>query len=87
MTSWNSSCLKSKATLHYFAVICNYSYSYRTQQTSELGEELGRQKRLMDDRHFESLRLNDENAKKGDGNAELRMRAADLEKEIEVLKL
>ncbi len=50
-------------------------------------EELGRQKRQLDDRHFESLRLNEDNAKKGDGNAELRMRAADLDKEIEVLKL
>lgn len=41
----------------------------------------------MDDRHFESLRLNEDNAKKGDNNAELRLKAADLEKEIEVLKL
>jgi phage host-nuclease inhibitor protein Gam len=50
-------------------------------------EELGRQKRQLDDRHFETLRLNEDNAKKGDGNAELRMRASDLDKEIEVLKL
>ncbi len=41
----------------------------------------------MDDRHFESLRLNEDNAKKGDNNAEFRLKAADLEKEIEVLKL
>jgi chromosome segregation ATPase len=41
----------------------------------------------LDDRHFESLRLNEDNAKKGDNNAELRLKAADLEKEIEVLKL
>lgn len=50
-------------------------------------EELGRQKRILDDRHFEALRLHEESAKKGDINAELRMKAADLEKEIEVLKL
>jgi hypothetical protein len=50
-------------------------------------DELGRQKRFLDDRHFESLRLAEENAKKGDLNAELRLKAADLEKEIEVLKL
>lgn len=50
-------------------------------------EEFSRQKRLLDDRHFESLRLNEDNAKKGDGNAELRLKAADLDKEIEVLKL
>jgi hypothetical protein len=41
----------------------------------------------LDDRHFESLRLNEDNAKKGDNNAEFRLKAADLEKEIEVLKL
>lgn len=41
----------------------------------------------MDDRHFESLRLNDENGKKNDSNTDLRIRASDLEKEIEVLKL
>jgi hypothetical protein len=53
----------------------------------DLQEELARQKRLLDDRHFESLRLNEDNAKKGDINADLRLKAADLEKEIEVLKL
>jgi hypothetical protein len=53
----------------------------------DLQEELARQKRLLDDRHFESLRLNEDNAKKGDVNADLRLKAADLEKEIEVLKL
>jgi hypothetical protein len=50
-------------------------------------EELQRQKRILDDRHFESLRLNEEGNKKGDVNAELRLKAADLDKEIEVLKL
>lgn len=50
-------------------------------------EELARQKRMLDDRHFESLRLNEDNAKKGDVNTELRLKTADLEKEMEVLKL
>jgi hypothetical protein len=31
--------------------------------------------------------LNEDNAKKGDSNAELRLKASDLDKEIEVLKL
>ena len=48
---------------------------------------MSRQKRLLDDRHFESLRLNEDNAKKGDVNGDLRLKAADLDKEIEVLKL
>jgi hypothetical protein len=42
---------------------------------------------MLDDRHFESLKLNEDNSKKGDVNADLRLKAADLEKEIEVLKL
>jgi len=50
-------------------------------------EELSRQKRLLDDRHFESLRLNEDNSKKGDTNVELRLKASDLDKEIEVIKL
>jgi len=52
-----------------------------------LQEELGRQKRQLDERHFESLRLNEDNAKRGEGNSELRLRAADLDKEIDLLKL
>jgi len=52
-----------------------------------LGEELARQKRLLDDRHFESLRLNEDSVKKGDVNGDLRLKASDLDKEIEVLKL
>ncbi len=31
--------------------------------------------------------MNEDNAKKGDTNSELRLKAADLEKEIEVIKL
>lgn len=52
-----------------------------------MGEELARQKRLLDDRHFESLRLNEDSVKKGDVNGDLRLKASDLDKEIEVLKL
>lgn len=63
------------------------NFNYRSQQSNELQEELGRQKRMLDDRHFESLKLNEDNSKKHDVNSDLRIRAADLEKEIEVLKL
>jgi hypothetical protein len=41
----------------------------------------------LDDRHFESLRLNEDSVKKGDVNGDLRLKASDLDKEIEVLKL
>lgn len=60
---------------------------YRNKQSNDLGEELARQKRLLDDRHFESLRLNEDSVKKGDVNGDLRLKASDLDKEIEVLKL
>ena len=63
------------------------NYAYRNKQSHDMQEELSRQKRLLDDRHFESLRLNEDNAKKGDVNGDLRLKAADLDKEIEVLKL
>jgi hypothetical protein len=60
---------------------------YRSKQSNDLNEELSRQKRLLDDRHFESLRLNEDSVKKGDVNGDLRLKASDLDKEIEVLKL
>lgn len=66
---------------------CVTVFLYRNKQSIDLQEELARQKRMLDDRHFESLKLNEDNSKKGDVNADLRLKAADLEKEIEVLKL
>jgi hypothetical protein len=60
---------------------------YRSKQSNDLNEELSRQRRLLDDRHFESLRLNEVSVKKGDVNGDLRLKASDLDKEIEVLKL
>jgi hypothetical protein len=60
---------------------------YRSKQSNDLNEELSRQRRLLDDRHFESLRLNEDSVKKGDVNGDLRLKASDLDKEIEVLKL
>ena len=40
----------------------------------------------MEEKHYETARLNDESAKKADANLDLRDKAVDLEKEIEMLK-
>ena len=45
-----------------------------------------RSKRVLDEKHYETLRLNDESSKRADQNLDLRDRAEELEKEIEILK-
>ena len=41
----------------------------------------------MDEKHYETLRLSDENSKRSEQNLDLRDRAGELEKEIEILNL
>lgn len=41
---------------------------------------------MLEEKHYESVRLADDNAKKADLNLDLRDKAADLEKEIDMLK-
>lgn len=45
-----------------------------------------RSKRALEEKHYESLRLNEESGKRGDANLDLKDRAVELEKEIEILK-
>ena len=52
----------------------------------DLQDELGRSKRVLEEKHYETARLNEENAKKGDQNMDLRDKEADLRKEIDMLK-
>jgi hypothetical protein len=52
----------------------------------DLQDELQRSKRILEEKHYETIRLNDENTKRSDGNLDLRERANELEKEIEYLK-
>ena len=52
----------------------------------DLQDELARSKRFLEEKHFESLRLNDENSKRSENNLDLRDKAAELEKEIDFLK-
>lgn len=53
----------------------------------DLTDELQRSKRVLDEKHYETLRLTDENSKKGDHNQDLRLKAQDLEREIEMHKV
>lgn len=50
-------------------------------------DELQRSKRVLDEKHYETLRLTDENGKKNDHNQDLRLNAQDLEREIEMHKI
>jgi predicted nuclease with TOPRIM domain len=52
----------------------------------DLQDELQRSKRILEEKHYETIRLNDENSKRSDANLDLRERANELEKEIEYLK-
>ena len=53
----------------------------------DLQDELQRSKRVLDEKHYETIRLADENSKRSDQNLDMRERAQEVEKEIEVLKL
>jgi len=52
----------------------------------DLQDELQRSKRILEEKHYEAIRLNDENTKRSDSNIDLRERANELEKEIDYLK-
>lgn len=53
----------------------------------DLQDDLQRSKRALEEKHYESLRLNDESGKRADANLDLRDRATELDKEIELLKV
>lgn len=59
----------------------------RSKQGLDLSDELQRSKRVLDEKHYESIRLNEENSKRSEQNLDLRDRAQELDKEIENLKL
>ena len=59
----------------------------RSKQGLDLSDELQRSKRVLDEKHYESIRLNEENSKRSEQNLDLRDRAQELDKEIEHLKL
>lgn len=61
--------------------------SYRTKQSMDLQDELQRSKRQLDEKHYETMRLNEENSKRSDQNLDMRDQANELEKEVELLKV
>lgn len=64
-----------------------YLLSEKSKQGLDLSDELQRSKRVLDEKHYESIRLNEENSKRSEQNLDLRDRAQELDKEIEHLKL
>lgn len=52
-----------------------------------MNDELGRSKRLLDEKYFEAGRLRDEAVAKGDQNADQRGQLQDMEREIESVKV
>lgn len=58
----------------------------RTKQNLDLGDELARAKRLLDEKHFESGRLRDEAMSKGDQVSDLKAQVGDLNREIDGVK-
>lgn len=63
-----------------------YLLAEKTKQGMDLQDELQRSKRVLDEKHYETLRLNDESGKRAEQNMDMRDRAGELEKEIEILK-
>ena len=53
----------------------------------DLQDEIVRAKRILDEKHYESNRLNDESAKKSEYNLDMRDQAANYQKEIDSLKM
>ena len=53
----------------------------------DLQDELQRSKRVLDEKHYESIRLNEENSKRSEQNLDLRDRAQEIDQEIEQLKV
>lgn len=59
----------------------------KSKQNGDLGDEMNRSKRLLDEKYFESSRLRDEAVAKGDQVSDLRQQLANIEHEIETVKV
>ena len=59
----------------------------RTKANLDLNDELGRSKRVLDEKYFEAGRMRDEAVTKGDQNQDQRNQLQDLEREIEGVKV
>ena len=63
-----------------------YLLTEKQKQNMDLQDELVRSKRVLEEKHYETSRLNDESAKKADHNLDMRDKLVDLEKELDMLK-
>lgn len=63
-----------------------YMLSDKSRQNMELQDELGRSKRVLDEKFFESGKLRDESNVKGDQVVDLRAQIAELERDTDLVK-
>jgi len=63
-----------------------YMLSDKSRQNMELQDELGRSKRVLDEKFFESGKLRDESNVKGDQVVDLRAQIAELERDVDLVK-
>lgn len=63
-----------------------YMLSDKSRKNMELQDELGRSKRVLDEKFFESGKLRDESNVKGDQVVDLRAQIAELERDVDLIK-
>jgi chromosome segregation ATPase len=63
-----------------------YMLSEKSRQNMELQDELGRSKRVLDEKFFEAGKNRDESNAKGDQVVDLRSQVAELERDIDLVK-
>jgi len=63
-----------------------YMLSEKSRQNMELQDEMGRSKRVLDEKFFEAGKTRDESNAKGDQVVDLRAQVAELERDIDLVK-
>ena len=63
-----------------------YMLSEKSRQNMELQDEMGRSKRVLDEKFFEAGKNRDESNAKGDQVVDLRSQVAELERDIDLVK-
>ena len=63
-----------------------YMLSEKSRQNMELVDELGRSKRVLDEKFFEAGKNRDESNLKGDQCVDLRSQVAELERDVDLVK-
>jgi chromosome segregation ATPase len=63
-----------------------YMLSEKSRQNMELADELGRSKRILDEKFFEAGKNRDESNARGDQVVDLRAQVAELERDIDLVK-